>query len=97
MKLTIAERLGFAAQRIRQGAQKPVPVLRQAEFFQVLGRQVRQDLFGYLVLAEDRLILPEAQAPQPDHNVHDGVAHIMVPLKAGVQVESAWRSMYTLV
>jgi len=24
------------------------------------------------LLAEDRVILPEAQAPQPDHNVHDG-------------------------
>jgi hypothetical protein len=26
----------------------------------------------YLILAESRLILPEAQAPQPDHNVPDG-------------------------
>ena len=34
---------------------------RDAEFFQVLGRQVRQDLFGYLILAECSLILPEAQ------------------------------------
>ena len=45
---------------------------RDAEFFQVLGRQVRQDLFGYLILAECGLIFPEAQAPQPDHDVHDG-------------------------
>jgi hypothetical protein len=26
----------------------------------------------YVILAEDRLVLSEAQAPQPDHNVHDG-------------------------
>ena len=26
----------------------------------------------YLVVAECRLVLPEAQAPQPDHNVHGG-------------------------
>ena len=35
-------------------------------------RQVRQDRLVYLVLAECRLILPEAQAPQPDHDVHEG-------------------------
>jgi hypothetical protein len=39
---------------------------------QVLSRQIGQDRLIYLVLAECRLILPEAQAPQPDHNVHDG-------------------------
>ena len=42
-----------------------------AKVLQVIGRQVRQDLVGYLVLAESRLILPEAQAPQPGHNIHD--------------------------
>jgi hypothetical protein len=35
-------------------------------------RQARHDLFGYFVLAECSLIFPEAQAPQPDHDVHDG-------------------------
>ena len=36
-----------------------------ADFFQVLLRQARKDPFIYLVVAECRLILPEAQAPQP--------------------------------
>ena len=35
-------------------------------------RQAREDRLVYLILAECCLILPEAQAPQPDHNVHDG-------------------------
>ena len=35
-------------------------------------RQARKNRLVYLILAECRLILPEAQAPQPDHNVHDG-------------------------
>jgi hypothetical protein len=45
-------------------------------------RQLGQDRLIYLILAEDRLILPEAQAPQPDHNVHEGahsrLLHIIV-------------------
>jgi hypothetical protein len=49
-----------------------VPDDRDAEVFQVLRREVRQDRLVYLILAECRLIFPEAQAPQPDHNVHDG-------------------------
>ena len=49
-----------------------VPDNRDAEVFQVLTREVRQNRLVYLVLAEDRLVFPEAQAPQPDHNVHDG-------------------------
>ena len=42
-----------------------------AKFLQVLRRQVRENRLVYLVLAECRLILPEAQAPQPDHDVHE--------------------------
>ena len=45
---------------------------RDADVFQVLRRKIRQDRFVYLVLAERCLILSKAQAPQPDHNVHDG-------------------------
>ena len=45
---------------------------RDAKLLQVLGRQVREDRLVNVVIAECRLILPEAQAPQPDHNVHDG-------------------------
>ena len=49
-----------------------------------------KDRLVYLILAEDRLIFPEAQAPQPDHNVHFeapaiGGAHIMVRLDGCVQ------------
>src|SRR5262249_7713204 len=52
---------------------------RYAEFLQVLVRQARKNRLVYVILAEDRLILPEAQAPQPDHDVHDG-AHNGLPL-----------------
>src|SRR6516165_11367820 len=45
---------------------------RDAKLLQVLMRQARENRLVYVILAEDRLILPEAQAPQPDHNVHDG-------------------------
>jgi hypothetical protein len=44
---------------------------RDAKVLKVLRRQVGQHRLVYLILAEGRLILPEAQAPQPDHNVHD--------------------------
>jgi hypothetical protein len=37
-----------------------------------LVRQARKDRLVYLILAECRLLLPEAQTPQPGHNVHDG-------------------------
>ena len=43
-----------------------------ADFLQVLRREARQDLFVNLVFAECGLVLPKTQAPQPDHNVHDG-------------------------
>ena len=43
-----------------------------ADFLQVLRREAREDLFGNLVFAECGLVLPEAEAPQPDHHVHDG-------------------------
>ena len=53
-----------------------------AKLLQVLVRQARKDRLVYFILAECRLVLPEAQAPQPDHNVHSGapqsgVAHII--------------------
>jgi hypothetical protein len=46
-----------------------------ADFLQVLLGQVREDPFVDLVVAESRLVFFEAQAPQPDHHVHDGRAH----------------------
>ena len=59
-----------------------VPDCRDAKLLQGLVRQARKDRLVYLILAECRLILPEAQAPQPDHDVHDGrpqsgVAHMV--------------------
>jgi hypothetical protein len=44
---------------------------RDAKLLQGLVRQARENRLVYLIFAESRLILPEAQAPQPDHNVHD--------------------------
>ena len=49
-----------------------MPERRDAKLLQVLRRQAREDRLVNLVLAECRLVLSEAQAPQPDHNVHDG-------------------------
>ena len=63
-----------------------VPERRDAKLLQVLVRQARKDRLVYLILAECRLVLPEAQAPQPDHNVHDG-AH-----NQGWRASSAWGS-----
>ena len=42
-----------------------------AQILQVLRRQARKDRFVNLVLAERSLILSKAEAPQPNHNVHD--------------------------
>src|SRR5262249_60294689 len=50
----------------------PVPECCDAKLLQVLFRQTRKNCLVYLILAECRLILSEAQAPQPDHDVHDG-------------------------
>jgi hypothetical protein len=43
-----------------------------ADFLQVLLGEVREDPLVNLIVAESRLVFLEAQAPQPDHNVHDG-------------------------
>ena len=43
-----------------------------AKLLQVLRRQARKNRLVYLVFAERSLILSEAKAPQPDHDVHDG-------------------------
>ena len=47
-----------------------MPECCDAKLLQVLFRQARKNRLVYLILAERSLILPEAQAPQPDHNVH---------------------------
>jgi hypothetical protein len=43
-----------------------------ADFLEVLLGQVRENPLVDLVVAECRLVFFEAQAPQPDHHVHDG-------------------------
>ena len=48
-----------------------VPNRGDAKLLQGLVRQARKNRLVYVVLAECRLVLPEAQAPQPDHNVHE--------------------------
>jgi hypothetical protein len=53
-------------------------------------RQAWENRLVYVILAEDSLVLAEAQAPQPDHNVHSGapqsgVAHIICLGSEGVQ------------
>jgi hypothetical protein len=55
-----------------------VPKRRDAKLLQVLGPQARENRLIYVILAEDRLILPKARAPQPDHNIHDGAPTLMV-------------------
>ena len=61
-----------------------------ADFLEVLRRKAWQDLFGNLVLAKCGLVWPKTEAPQPDHNVHNGaytigVAHIICRGSEGVQ------------
>ena len=67
-----------------------MPKCRNAKLLQVLVRQARENRLVYVIIAEDPLILPEAKAPEPDHNVHDGdpnsgLPHIIVLLGEGVQ------------
>src|SRR5215471_18878173 len=49
-----------------------MPNNTDAQVLQVFRRQARKNRLVYLVFAERCLVLPEAQAPQPDHDVHDG-------------------------
>jgi len=42
------------------------------KLLQVLVRQARENRLVYVILTEDRLVLREAQAPQPTSNIHDG-------------------------
>jgi hypothetical protein len=44
-----------------------------AKFFQIVGRQLRQDAQVDLVLAEGLLVSLQPEAPQPARNVHRGV------------------------
>jgi hypothetical protein len=69
---------------------QPMPDCRDAKLLQGLVRQARKDRLVYLILAESRLILPETQAPQPDHDVHksapnSGLRPIFVRSRESVQ------------
>ena len=48
-----------------------MPERRYAKLLQILLRQARKNRLVYFILAKRGLVLPEAQAPQPDHDVHD--------------------------
>ena len=68
-----------------------MPERRDAKLFQVLLRQARKDRLVYLDSRRNAAsVLPEAQAPQPDDNVHDmsqsRVGGMMVAPKGGVQL-----------
>jgi hypothetical protein len=66
----------------------------KTQLTQMIFREVGQDALVYLVLAEYRLILFEAKAPQPDDDVHNsapnsGLLHIIV--RPGESVQEASR------
>jgi hypothetical protein len=44
---------------------EPMPGCGDAKLLQVLVRQARENRLVYVILAEDRLVLAEAQAPEP--------------------------------
>jgi hypothetical protein len=55
-----------------------------ADFLQVLLRKDREDLLVYLVVSECRLVSFEAQAPQPNRDVHGGApcqVHMNIEVK----------------
>ena len=64
----------LSGQDSRPGIQQlhTVSKRRDAKLLQVLVRQAWENRLVYVILAEDRLVLAEAQAPQPDHDVHEG-------------------------
>ena len=49
-----------------------MPKCGDAKLLQVLQPSAGKNRLVYLVVAERSLILSEAKAPQPDHDVHDG-------------------------
>jgi hypothetical protein len=67
--MTAKVRARQSSNRIEQF--QPVPKCCDAKLLQVLMRQARKNRLIYLVFAECRL-LPEAQAPRPHHDAHDG-------------------------
>jgi len=64
-----------------------VPKRRDAKLFQVRRRQVRKDRLVDLILAEYRLVLFEAKAPQSPPEVHDG-AQTSAAFAAGMEEQT---------
>src|SRR6476661_2246809 len=61
-----------------------------AQILQVLRRQLRQDLFADRIVAESGLVLFEAEAPQPDHDVHNSAPNSGLPyiiMRSGESVQ----------
>src|SRR5690349_11693958 len=50
---------------------QPVPNCCDPKLLQGLVRQARQNRLVYFIVAESRLVLPETEAPKPDHDVHE--------------------------
>jgi hypothetical protein len=71
----------------------------KSQILQVLRRQVRQDRFVNLVLAEGPLLPFEAEAPQPTPEVHEGVLTtrqtdmILEAIRRVHSAGSRWRSL----
>src|SRR4029077_8426621 len=73
-------RMRLAARVAAQGSDSiqqlhTVSKRRDAKLLPVLVREARDIRLVYVILAEDRLVLAEAQASQPDHDVHDGAPY----------------------
>ena len=62
-----------------------MPECRDAKLLQVLSRQVRQDRFVNLVLAEGPLVSFEAKAPQPGSEVHNAPLRLAGVLRGAHQ------------
>ena len=62
----------YAEQRWHPAASHGVQMTRRKAPSGSRASGARENRLVYVILAEDRLILPEAQAPQPDQDVHDG-------------------------
>src|SRR5262249_22155811 len=69
-----------------------MPKDEDAQILQILGREARKEPCRNGVLAECRLILAEAQAPQPDHDVLDP----RWTEKPCLSTKSTWRSIISL-
>ena len=67
-----------------------MPKCCDAKLLQVLLRQPWKNRLVNLVIAERSLILSEAKAPQPDHDVHDGAHNGGRASSAGEARVSRW-------